>query len=219
MIPKILHYVWVGSDIPDRVTELINHNKKYTSDYEIKIWTKQNLPALNDFAKKALSKKNWAFVSDYVRFVALHRMGGVYLDTDQKLLRNIDDLLDFKFFSGWNPDKSYIYTGIIGCEPELDFVSKILLTYNDLEYSKRYSSPKVLTGCYRDFASKENFKIFDSTYFYPVGVGEKSEGKILEHTYATHLWDESWVSFVPLRRLLRWLGIMRIYHYVVKRLI
>ena len=34
---KILHYVWVGSKIPERVQSLINHNKKHTPDYIIKV--------------------------------------------------------------------------------------------------------------------------------------------------------------------------------------
>ena len=68
---KILHYVWVGSKIPERVQSLINHNKKHTPDYIIKVWSEKNLPSLNSFAKNAYGKKNWAFVSDYVRFCGL----------------------------------------------------------------------------------------------------------------------------------------------------
>jgi mannosyltransferase OCH1-like enzyme len=218
MIPKILHYVWVGSDIPERVQLLINHNKTHTSDYEIKVWTEQTLPKLNKFAKNAYEKKNWAFVSDYVRFVALRQYGGIYLDTDQKLLKNIDDLLSLDFFAGWNKDETYIYTGIIGCIPESDFINRILAEYDFIEFDIKQSSPKVLTRCFEEQTFDPKFKIFDSSYFYPVQAGEKDNGRIFAHTYATHLWDESWVSFVRLRRFLRWTGFIGFYHFIRKRL-
>jgi mannosyltransferase OCH1-like enzyme len=218
MIPKILHYVWVGSDIPERVQSLINHNKTHTSDYHIKVWTEHNLPKLNKFAKNAYVKKNWAFVSDYVRFVALRQYGGIYLDTDQKLLKNIDDLLSLAFFAGWNKAETYIYTGIIGCVPESDFVNRILEEYDNIEFDIKQSSPKVLTRCFKEQAIDVRFKVFDSSYFYPVQAGEKDNGRIFPHTYATHLWDESWVSFVRLRRFLRWIGLIRVYHLLRKHL-
>tara|TARA_B100000989_G_scaffold39741_1_gene25200 strand:- start:12090 stop:12752 length:663 start_codon:yes stop_codon:yes gene_type:complete len=218
MIPKILHYVWVGSEIPERVQSLIDHNKTHTPDYDIKVWTEQNLPKLNKFAENAYRKKKWAFVSDYVRFVALRRYGGIYLDTDQKLLKNIDDLLDLDFFAGWNKDETYIYTGIIGCVPESDIVNRILEVYGTIEFDIKQSSPKVLTRCFVEQMVDPKFKIFDSSYFYPVEAGEKDDGRILAHTYATHLWDESWVSFVRLRRFLRRTGFVSFYHSIRKHL-
>ena len=76
------------------------------------------------------------FVSDYVRFVVLKNYGGVYLDTDQMLLKNIDDLLSLNFFAGWNKDRTYIYTGNIGCVPESDIVDKILQVYDNIEFNE-----------------------------------------------------------------------------------
>lgn len=223
MIPKILHYVWVGSEIPQRVQSLISHNKKHTPDYIIKVWSEKNLPSLNSFAKNAYGKKNWAFVSDYVRFVALRQYGGIYLDTDQMLLRNIDDLLSLNFFAGWNKDGTHIYTGIIGCVPELDIVEKILEVYDNLEFNvsqshKAHTSPIILTRCFEEQTTDLNCKIFDSSYFYPLQPGEKDNGKIFPDAYAIHLWDESWVRFSRLRRFLRRIGFTRFYQSVRRRL-
>ena len=223
MIPKILHYVWVGSDIPERVQSLINHNKTHTSDYNIKVWTEQNLPKLNKFAKNAYKKKNWAFVADYVRFVALREYGGIYLDTDQKLLRNIDDLLGLNFFAGWNKEETHIYTGIVGCVPQSDLVDKILEAYNNLEFDvsqshKTHTSPIILTRCFKEQTIDVNCKIFDSSYFYPLQPGEKNDGRIFPDAYAVHLWDESWVRFLRLRRFLRRIGFIRCYQSVRRRL-
>lgn len=42
--------------------------------------------------------KLWAFVADYVRLYALHKYGGIYLDTDVQLLKNFDAFLNDGFF-------------------------------------------------------------------------------------------------------------------------
>ena len=216
MIPKIIHYIWVGSDLPERVKSLINHNKTFSSDYKVEIWTDERLPKLNTFADRALIEKNWAFVSDYVRFIVLRNHGGIYLDTDQKLLKNIDDLLDLKFFAGWNKEKKFIYTGIIGSVPRSDFVSRVLEEYDNLDFNVSQTSPKVVTRCYKKYDSKIGLKIFDFSYFYPVQAGEKDDGKIFNHSYSTHLWDESWVKFSLLRRFLRHLGVIKVFHFFRK---
>ena len=172
MIPKIIHYIWLGSKIPFRVNNLINNNKTHTPDYLVKIWTEENLPNLNNFAEEAFNKKNWAFVSDYVRFVTLYNYGGIYLDTDQKLLKNIDELLKYSFFAGKNKEGTHIYTGIVGSVPKSKFIKKIKKEYDILKYSKKQSSPIVLTRCYKNFSKKSELKIFDFNYFYPVQAGE-----------------------------------------------
>lgn len=212
IIPKIIHYVWVGGDIPERVRSLIAHNKIFTAEYEVKIWTEQNLPRLNRFALAAYRNKKWAFVADYVRFVALYKYGGIYLDTDQKLLKSIDGLRELEFFAGWNRSKTYIYTGIIGCVPKSDIINTVLEEYENIEFSLTQTSPAVLTRCFYDQKDSPLIKIFPSSYFYPVEIGEKESGRILVHTYSTHLWDESWVPFVRLRRFLRRIGVIRLYH-------
>ena len=67
MIPKIIHYIWLGSKLPKKIQNLINANNEILKDYEIKIWTDENMPKLNKFAKQAYKDKKWAFVSDYLR--------------------------------------------------------------------------------------------------------------------------------------------------------
>lgn len=44
--------------------------------------------------------KKYAFVSDYVRLKALYEYGGIYLDTDIKILKSFNPLLKMKDSSG-----------------------------------------------------------------------------------------------------------------------
>ena len=46
---------------------------------------------------EAYEKKKWAFVADYVRTKALYEYGGIYLDTDVMIKKDINFLISFAF--------------------------------------------------------------------------------------------------------------------------
>ena len=43
-------------------------------------------------------RKAWAFVSDYARLKIIYDYGGIYLDTDVELIKNLDEVLKYKAF-------------------------------------------------------------------------------------------------------------------------
>jgi len=217
MIPKIIHYIWVGGEIPKKIQSIIDKNSKFFQDYEIKIWTEVNIPKLNTFAQRAYDEKQWAFVSDYLRFKILEEFGGIYLDTDMEVLKPLDDLLDSSFFSGWDRRNKYVYAGIIGSEPKNEYIANILENYNNIDNFSYPTSPEIMTECYRRYDKKERLMILDSPYFYPLLDGEKPSETSLKYAYTNHLWYESWRNYVPLRRFLRRIGFMKIYHAVLDR--
>lgn len=100
MIPKIIHYVWLGNDKkPALIRKCIASWRKVMPDWDIKMWTMENIPH-NIWIDEALSVKKWAFVSDYVRAFALFNYGGVYFDSDIFLKKRIDEFLSCSFFTG-----------------------------------------------------------------------------------------------------------------------
>jgi len=215
MIPRKIHYIWVGSAIPFHVQQLIEKNSQFLDNFEVTIWTEENMPRLNAFAQRAYEDKKWAFVSDYLRFYILYHEGGIYLDTDMEVLKPLDDLTDCSFFSGWDRTKRYIYTGIIGAEPNNECIQNVLESYNRIDDRLYPTSPEILTECYREYHKQEKLSLLGSEYFYPLLDGEKPSKELLEKAYTNHLWHESWRSYVPLRRFLRRAGIMKLYHDVV----
>ena len=217
MIPKIIHYIWVGSKIPESIQNIIKTNNEFFYEYEVKIWTEENMPKLNTFAQRAYDEKRWAFVSDYLRFTILYQEGGIYLDTDMAVLKPLDDLLDNSFFAGWDRTGNYVYAGIIGVKPKNEYIKNILESYNNIDDQLYPTSPKIMTECYRKYDKKETLRILDSSCFYPLLDGEKPSEKLLEDAYTNHLWHESWRSYVPLRRMLRRLGLMKVYHSIGSR--
>jgi len=217
MIPKIIHYIWVGSQIPDNIVKQIEKNSQFFSEYTTKIWTEKNMPPLNAFAQKAYEDKKWAFVSDYLRFYILYHEGGIYLDTDMDVLKPLDNLLGKTFFSGWNRRGREVYAGIIGTIKKHSYIKDILEAYEEIESGRYPTSPEIMTQCYEKYEDKEYLFILDSRYFYPLLDGESASKALLEDAYTNHLWHESWRTYVPLRRFLRRVGVMKIYHWFLFR--
>ncbi|GAA4816954.1 glycosyltransferase family 32 protein [Litoribaculum gwangyangense] len=102
MIPKIIHYCWFGGGEKSAfIKKCISTWEKYLPEYEIKCWSEKNFDVrANAFVEQAYLQKKWAFVSDYARFYVLYKEGGVYMDTDVKLLKPFPDLwFQHGFFS------------------------------------------------------------------------------------------------------------------------
>ena len=109
MIPKIIHYVWLGNDKkPLLVRKCLRSWRKVLPDYEIKLWDINNIPR-NAWVDEALSVKKWAFVSDYVRAWAVYHFGGIYFDSDVFVRKSFDEFLVHKFFTGieYNEEKFF----------------------------------------------------------------------------------------------------------------
>lgn len=113
MIPKVIHYCWFGRGAkPELVQRCIESWRKFCPDYEIVEWNEDNFDiSCNRWCKEAYESKKWAFVSDMARLAVVHENGGIYLDTDVELKRNLDDLLSY---DGWfaSGDIRYINTGL-----------------------------------------------------------------------------------------------------------
>lgn len=171
------------------------------------LWTEDNLNfEVNDYYKKALQEKKYAFAADSLRFKILKKYGGFYLDVDVELLSSLDIFLNHKFFMGFESDKFIAPGLIIGCEPENEIIAKIDNYYNTHEFIN--NGDKTITVC--DIVTeilKENgvlinnttqeFKdgmfVYASDYFCPksltTGQIEKTENTISIHHYLA-----SWIK-------------------------
>lgn len=107
MIPKIIHYCWMSKDtFPELIKDCLNSWQKNLSDYKIIEWNSDNFDYNKiAYTKEAMQKKKYAFVSDYVRLYVLYKYGGIYLDSDIKVLKSFNDLLDNKAFTGFESNQ------------------------------------------------------------------------------------------------------------------
>jgi hypothetical protein len=134
MIPKKIHYIWVGGGTKsDAIKRCMSTWKNHLKDYEIIEWNEQNFDInSNPFVKAAYEAKKWAYVSDYIRAKVIYEHGGIYLDTDVLILDNFDKFLDHRAFVGFeNPD--FPFTAVFGAEKGHPFVKEMLDYYDKLD--------------------------------------------------------------------------------------
>jgi len=101
MIPKVIHYCWFGHGIiPASQKKYIDSWSKVMPDYQIKCWNEDNFDVnICSFSETAYKLKKYSMVSDVARLFALYTEGGVYMDTDVKVLKPLDEFLNYDFFS------------------------------------------------------------------------------------------------------------------------
>ena len=118
MIPKVIHYCWFGhGEMSALHLRCIDSWRKYCPDYELRIWNESNSDIDNPYCREALIQKKWAFIADYVRFDALAKHGGIYLDSDVELIRSMDEILGYPGCVIARESPTSIATGFIACSP------------------------------------------------------------------------------------------------------
>ena len=136
MIPKIIHYVWVGGNPKSKeIQRCMKTWQKHLKDYKIIEWNESNFDMnQNEYLRQAYKAKKWAFVSDYIRAKVIYEMGGIYLDTDVIVLDDLKDLLSNQVFVGFeNPENPF--TAVFGAVPHHPLIKKMLDYYDDRNFT------------------------------------------------------------------------------------
>lgn len=109
MIPKIIHQVWIGPNaIPSSEQSFIDSWKRFHPDYDFILWTDSNIDKLdiNDGCIQAMKKAGlrYACQADIVRYIAVNKLGGFYVDTDIECYKTINNIFPDKLdFIGLRP--------------------------------------------------------------------------------------------------------------------
>ena len=113
-IPKIIHYCWFGGKpIPKDLQDCID-TWSILKGYQVMRWDESNCSFdENEFVRKTYAEKQLGFIGDYYRLKAVYEYGGIYLDTDVKVCKSFDPLLDYPAFLNFIFDCS-VGSAIIG---------------------------------------------------------------------------------------------------------
>lgn len=207
-IPKKISYCWFGGNpLSDKVIKCIESWRKYCPDYEIIKWDENNYDINKiPYIREAYKEKKWAFVADYARLDIIYREGGIYLDTDVELLKNIDFLLDKNAFMCIEKAGLLINTGLgFGAVPGNQMIKNIMNLYENTSFYNIDGSLnlKACTIYVTDYFKlygykKENIKqyindvtIYPSEYFCPIDF-DNGTFNITENTIGIHWYDASW---------------------------
>ena len=208
MIPKIIHYCWFGGKpIPAYVRKCIKTWKKKCPDYQIVRWDETNLDVeSHPFMKNAYEARAWAFVSDYARLKVVYESGGIYLDTDVELLKNIDFLLSNKCFVGIQQNKNLCNTGLgFGAVKSSQVIRRMMQVYDETMFSLSkqadiacpYLNTMVLEELnyhYDDEIWKGNdITVYPCRYFDPLAPGN-TKNLLCDDTVSIHHYSASWLS-------------------------
>lgn len=209
MIPKIIHYVWVGDkEKPEFVLKCIESWKKYCPDYEIIEWDNEKFEKIkNEYSQQAFENKKWAFVSDYIRLYALYNYGGVYLDTDVEITQNIDKFLLNEFFSGFEVYEniySPILSAVMGAAQESPIIEDLLEYYRTNSFITKNGydvtpNTKRITQYFETnfnihppYDGEKTLKLKDGCIIYPYYYF--CQKKEAHENYAIHHYKGSWLD-------------------------
>lgn len=228
MIPRVIHYVWVGGPLPDLQRSYIQTWRDTNPDYQFIQWNESNLDFSIPLLRQAYTERKWAKVADIARLLAILRHGGMYLDTDIKLVKPLDPLLERHCFFGFQtelPSRDWVANGVMGARQGHWFIARTLtalLGIRSLPGFERPTSfgPKLVTKLlisegldanplhvhrYYQGAQVKDIYICPTRYFFPYPFGAEFEpGCVTPETYGIHFWERSWEKDVP-----RWVRIAK----------
>lgn len=210
-IEKVIHCCWFSKDKkPVEYQKCIDSWKIYCPDYEIKEWNSNNYDVgINKYVKQAYEKKAWAYVSDYTRLDVVYHYGGIYMDMDVELLKNLDFFLKYKGFFSFYPG-GYVDLGSgFGAIKNMGLIKELLNEYENIDFFKGEGKPDFnkiipqparLLPVFESWGYKKNMKsqIIDDTvilspdYFKVIDDTEHEPRELKGGEYAIHWHHAGW---------------------------
>lgn len=140
MIPKIIHYVWLGhGEKSQKIKDCIESWKRCMPDYEIKEWNEDNFDLdFCEFTRKSYDLGKYAYTSDVIRLFALYTEGGIYMDTDVYMYKPLYDFENEEGYTGFE-DVKYPVTATMGAE-KFNPVIKMMLDVYKIREFKTYDN-------------------------------------------------------------------------------
>jgi len=192
-IPKIIHQIWLGPN-PRPKFWMKTWSQDYLTafpEWQYKLWTETEIQALGlinqkiyDLYQKSNNPMKWAGMADVVRYEILDRFGGVYIDSDSIWVnrRDLSILLDQcqesgkEVFAGWEPEQSYLATGVLGAIPRSSAMKKVIEILPRRCKNHGLKMPYISVGPLLFNKVIEEVKVFPAKYFYPVYWHRKNMG-------------------------------------------
>lgn len=201
MIPKIIHCCWFGGPKTKLALKCRQSWERFAPDFEIREWNavEKLQDAVPPFVKEAMAQGKWAFAADWMRFEALYREGGVYLDYDLELIRPIDDLVEGGEFvnAHWLTDgASGIEASALALEKGSPIAKAMLDYYQTAAFDGQTTVGEILASL------SDDLRVLPPEVLSPIdsrGVCHRTDATRGIHHYAM-----SWAT--PSRKVAKWLS-------------
>lgn len=221
-IPKIVHQIWLGGQVPEAYRSWMS-TWANLHGWTYKLWTDEEVKTLPMHNRDLFNKTtNMGEKSDMLRLEILLKYGGVYVDTDLQCIRPefLEELhRKFDFYIGVEPlfhgiiqeYKLFKFcNAIIGAAPQHTLVKDLIihLKANYLAYENQSvfqkTGPNYITriACQYELrgAHQQRNMYLPSSFFYPFSVCETKDyincpEKIIDlfpEAIGIHYWMGSW---------------------------
>ena len=159
--------------------------------------------------REAYEAKKWGFVPDYARLDIIYEHGGIYLDTDVEIVKNIDDLLENKAYMGFEVGGDLVNPGLgFGAEKNFPLYKEMMEEiYGDRDFKKGKGdydttpSPTLNVqflmkrGLVKNNQMQciEEMKVYPSDWFCPIDTNS-AVFTPTENTHTIHHFHASWLT-------------------------
>jgi hypothetical protein len=155
-IPRVIHFVWIGSPIPDKYIKNIgtfvakyldNYNDNWwggqTRKYNFKLWVDHDTPSIENvkicniynssfydklFINRAVYdiETNWSAKADILKYEIIYHEGGIYSDIDAIAIKQYNRLFDKAFVCYTGAPYNDIGTCLFGFAPQSSFLKYVI---------------------------------------------------------------------------------------------
>jgi mannosyltransferase OCH1-like enzyme len=207
MIPRIIHYGFFGDWGWTNLNVMCHQSwRRFMPDCKFVFWNPDTAPE-SKFIRRAM-ETDPANASSYMRFVALQKYGGIWIDNDVELIKPID-LRSFEFFAGSqrnDDDASSVNMAIIGSSAGHPISAQAI---NEMDKHDPGSNPMTfgpmlitsllkaigLVGINVEQELPGGVVVYDKERFYPWWVAAPHDKRnVTERTFGIHHWEGSWME-------------------------
>lgn len=246
MIPKIIHFCWLGGGKKSPLIEAcVNSWTKLMPDWTLMEWNESNFDTeKNRYVRDAIKNKKYAFASDYIRLYALYNYGGIYLDTDVLLLSSLESFRNNKMFTAHecflsifiNYQNSIdskgvhipsmpiggfgIMSAVIGAEKGHWFIKECLDYYQNLEF--RINELLIIDGLMATmlekygYRYKDELQILRDIVIYPSHIFLTDKTQAMHNAVAIHWCAGSWYKLSLSKRIMFSYPLFALKYYKMK---
>jgi len=140
-----IHFCWFGSQLTQDLAARLARWQKLHPSWTIRQWNESNIDVLGcAYAEACLQRRDWAYLSDYVRLQVLAKEGGVYLDTDVELLKPLNVFIDGSFHIGYMHNCA-LGTAVMISPANHPILGRLIAQYQNLPPNRGINNNAILT--------------------------------------------------------------------------
>ena len=163
MIPNKIHQIYfnlLGKELEEIDLFYQSHKCCKSQDgFEYKLWTEQECDDLikNSFSDYYDFYNSFRFTIqkiDFVRFAILRKYGGIYIDLDMFIIKNLKPMLRHKF----------VFHNVRHAQPNYSFIENDFIASEPIELWD-----KIMSFCkvnYKNFASREIYDVWKGRFIF-----------------------------------------------------